>query len=581
MGKIIGIDLGTTNSCAAYFENGKIIVIPNSFGNRVTPSIVAFNEKNVVLVGEEAKNQSLINSIGVVTNVKRKMGTKEEISVAGKKYFPETISSYILSKIKKDAEKFLNEKVNDAVITVPAYFTESQRQAAIDAGTLAGLNVVRIINEPTAASLSYGLNLNESQNVLVYDLGGGTYDISVLELEDGVFEVKSTKGNNKLGGMDFDKRLADLIVDKFFEETGIDLSKDKLAYRKIFEEAEKAKKLLSDIDEIEINIPFITADKNGPKHLELNVTREQFETLIEDYIDETISLMDEAIKEAGLTKDQIDEAILVGGSSRIPFITKKIEDYIGKKVFKGVNPDEVVASGAAIQGAILKGEIRGVALVDVIPISLGIEIDKGLFVPIITRNSPIPTEARKLFTTISDDQDEVEIHILQGENRLAKDNSSLGKFTLSGIRKAEKGVPRIEVCFDINADSILNVTAVDLDTKESHKIIVTSKVNLTKDEMSDILNDKSVIKGDNIDALKVRAKELIGNIQKISKKYELEKKFTEEIDFAIMETNRAIDEKNSELLEKNTAVLRNFYLELVENDENVDDLIQEDNFVLN
>lgn len=581
MGKIIGIDLGTTNSCAAYFENGKVNVISNSLGNRMTPSVVAFTDGGKALVGEQARNQSVINSQKTISCIKRKMGSKDEISIGSKRYLPETISSYILSKIKKDAEAYLKEKVTDAVITVPAYFTDSQRQATIDAGVLAGLNVVRIINEPTAASLSYGLNLKESQRVVVYDLGGGTFDVSVLELEGGVFEVKATKGNNKLGGMDFDKRLCDLIVNKFMAETSIDLSKDKLAYQKIMEESEKTKKILSDIGDAEINIPFITADINGPKHLNIVVTREQFELLIEDYVDETIILSKEAISEAGFKIEDIDKVILVGGSTRIPLITEKLESFVGQRVYKGVNPDEVVATGAAIQGAILKGEIKGVVLVDVTPLSLGIEIDRGLFVPIITRNSPIPTEAKKVFTTISDDQEEVEIHILQGESQYAKDNISLGRFILSGIRRAGKGEPRIEVCFDMNVDSILNVTARDVDTKESQKISVNSRLNLTEDEIAKIIREKSEFKEDNIDLLKIRAKELIVSLEKMINNSSTNIDFKDEIDLVIMETNNAIDESDVSVLEKNISLLNDFYNELLSDDKSIEDTIVEDAFVLN
>lgn len=585
MSYIIGIDLGTTNSCVAYYDDGKVKIIPNSRGNRVTPSVVAFDDKDNIFIGEDAKNQVGTNFSKIVTNIKRAIGTKDEIVVGKKRYFSETITSYILSKIKKDAERHLNQKITDAVITVPAYFTDSQRQATIDAGILAGLNVVRIINEPTAASLAYGLNLKDNQKVVVYDLGGGTFDVSVLELEDGIFEVKATKGNNKLGGIDFDKKLTDLIVKNFVDEHGIDLSKDRLAYHKIVGESEKAKQILSDINEVDINIPFITANQDGIKDLSLTITRGQFEMLIEEYIDETISLMEDAISEAGFTKDDISEVILVGGSTKIPLITDKIERYIGKKVFKEVNPNEVVATGAAIQGAILQAKIKGVVLVDVTPLSLGIEINRGLFVPVITRNSPIPTEAKKVFTTISDNQDEVEIHILQGEGEYVSDNTSLGKFILSGIRRAKKGEPRIEVCFDIDANSILKVSAVDLDTKESQKVIINSKINLTDTQISQLLNERSQNnKDDNeeyLNKLKKDAKILITNISKVISQTSVDKRFEDEIDMVIMQINNAIDEKNFFSLEKNYSILKDFYKECVNEIGDITDSIVRDTIFLN
>jgi molecular chaperone DnaK len=475
MGITIGIDLGTTNSCVSFIENGKVEIVPNSYGKRTTASVVAFNDKNEILVGEAALNQQITNPDNTIFGIKRLMGNKNPVIINNKKYLPENISSYILASMKNDVEKKMNEKITGAVITVPAYFSDSQRQATIEAGNQAGLNVLRIINEPTAAALAYGLNTKEEQTVLVYDLGGGTFDVSILDIADGVFEVRATNGNNKLGGMDFDRRLSDLIVKNFYDTTKIDLSEDKLAMKKILEVSENAKIELSENISTEINIPFITADVTGAKHINFELTRDIFEELITDFIDETIELTKDALFDADCSKEEVKKIILVGGSTKIPLVRKKIEDFAGLKVLEGINPDEVVSIGAGIQAGIIKGEIPDIVLVDVTPLSLGIEVDNGFFVPIIERNTPIPADAKRIFTTTKNNQDEVMIHILQGESKNAIDNISLGEFLLTGIRKASRGEPRIEVIFQVDVDSIVKVSAMDIDTKETQNIIINSK----------------------------------------------------------------------------------------------------------
>jgi len=568
MGRVIGIDLGTTNSAVAYINKSQVEIIPNSFGNRVTPSIVAFTSKGEIIAGETAKNQAIINSEKTIIGIKRKMGSNKSILIGGKEYLPQVISAYLLAKLKEDAQKYLGEEVTDAVITVPAYFSDSQRQATFDAGKIAGLNVLRIINEPTAAALAYGFN-NEKieQKILVYDLGGGTFDVSILEIDNGVFEVIATKGNNKLGGMDFDLRLRDLVIKQFKEETGIDLSKDRLALQKINEVVENAKITLSDKTETEINIPFISADKDGPKHLKFEIKRSDFEKLIVDYIDETVELTKLAIKDAKIDINEIEKIIMVGGSTRIPLVIKKIEEFANKKVFRGIDPDEVVAKGAAIQTGIIKGEVSGIVLIDVTPLSLGIEVDGGKFIPIIKRNNPIPTCEKKVFTTTVDNQEEVEVHILQGERRLAYENISLGKFILSGIRKAKKGIPRIEVTFDIDVNSIVHVSAKDIDTGKKQGVEINAKVGLTKDEIDMLIKDaKKNIKNDERKLLFYEAKndtkDIILKINSIINEISIESKFKEEIDNIIFLSNKAIDEMNVGEIIKNNKILMDFYEEL-------------------
>jgi len=465
MEKILGIDLGTTNSVMAILEHNEPIVIPNKRGERLTPSVVAFTKEGECLVGRVAKNQAIINSERTISSIKRKMVSSHFEKIGNKKYTPQEISAKILSEMKKDAEDYLGEEIKKAVITVPAYFNDNQRQATKDAGQIAGLDVVRIINEPTAASLANGLNQLNEEIILVYDLGGGTFDVSILEIAEGVFQVKATCGNNMLGGDDFDQALLNLILSRYKEEEGIDLSNDKMAMQKLKEEVEKAKMQLSEVLITEINIPFISADQNGPKHLNISIKREDFEELINEYIEETINLTKKAISDAELNIEDVDKVLLVGGSTRIPLVQQEVSNLLGEsKVVKNVNPDEIVALGAAIQAGIISGEKKGVVLVDVTPLSLGIEIEGGIFTPIIDRNSPIPTTATKLFTTVADNQRSVEIHILQGERTRATENISLGKFQLTGIRTAEKGEPRIEVTFGVDVDGIVNVSAKDLDT---------------------------------------------------------------------------------------------------------------------
>lgn len=578
MGRAIGIDLGTTNSVVAYMDKSQFVIIPNSRGNRVTPSIVAFTKKGEILIGEAAKNQAVINSERTIIGIKRKMGSKEPIIIDGKEYLPQVISGFLLKKLKEDSEKYLGEKVTDAVITVPAYFSDAQRQATVDAGRIAGLNVLRIINEPTAAALAYGLNLKESQRVLVYDLGGGTFDVSILELEDGVFEVISTRGNNKLGGMDFDNALKDVIIKQFMEKTGIDLSTDKFALQKLMEEVEKAKITLSEQMITEINIPFITADETGPKHLQFEITRAEFELLIEDYINQTIDLMDMAIKDAGISVNDIDKIILVGGSTRIPLVQKKIEEYTGKKPYKGINPDEVVAAGAAIQTSIIKGEISGVVLADVTPLSLGIEVEGDGFVPIIKRNTPIPTRATKIFTTTVPDQEEVEIHVLQGERKLASQNISLGRFILSSIRKADAGVPRIEVTFDIDVNSIVHVSAKDLDTGNAQEVIINSRVALTKEEIERIINEAEKFKEKDEELIKIATlknniKTFILKIEKLKKEKIIEEKTSKEIESLISESEKIIEEEKIDKLEKLLEQLKTFVEELTLEETNKTNLV--------
>ncbi len=487
MNYTIGIDLGTTNSVLALLENDEPVIVPNRLGERITPSVVSLTKNGEVLVGRPAKNQSIINSDNTVMSVKRKMGYEDKIKFGDREYTPQEISAYILSKIKQDAEDYIGSKIEDAVITVPAYFDDNQRQATKDAGRIAGLNVLRIINEPTAAALAYGINKNEENTTLVYDLGGGTFDVSILDIADGVFQVLATSGNNKLGGDDFDRALMELVFRQFKEKQDVDLSTDKMAYQKLREEVEKAKIALSELYEVEINIPFISADEKGPKHLNIQITRSQFEDLITEFIDETIALTQDALEEAGLEPEDIDKVIMVGGSTRIPYVTSRVNELLGKEPEKAINPDEVVALGAAIQAGIVKGETRGLVLVDVTPLSLGIEIEGGIFISIIEKNSTIPCTAKKIFTTISDNQSVVEIHVMQGERTRADENISLGKFQLSGIRNAKKGEPRIEVEFSIDVEGIVHVSAVDLDTDASQEIHIENPTSLNEEQIKRII----------------------------------------------------------------------------------------------
>lgn len=486
MGKVIGIDLGTTNSCVAVMEGGEAVVIPNAEGNRTTPSIVAFTKDGERLVGQVAKRQAITNPDRTIVSIKRKMGSSFKVEVDGKDYSPQEISAMILQKLKADAESYLGEKVTQAVITVPAYFKDSQRQATKDAGRIAGLEVLRIINEPTAAALAYGLDKGEDQTVLVFDLGGGTFDVSILELGDGVFEVKATSGNNNLGGDDFDQRIIEHLVSEFKKAQGIDLSKDRMAVQRLKEAAEKAKHELSSVSTSNINLPFITATADGPVHLDLTLTRAKLEELLRDLIDKTVGPTQQALRDSEL---EINRVLLVGGSTRIPLVQETIRKLVGKDPHKGINPDECVALGAAIQAGVLSGEVKDIVLLDVTPLSLGIETLGGVFTRLIERNTTIPTSKSQTFSTAADHQTAVDIHVLQGERAMAADNKTLGRFQLSGIPPAPRGVPQIEVKFDIDANGIVHVSAKDLGTGKQQDITITSSGGLSENEIKQMVND--------------------------------------------------------------------------------------------
>lgn len=489
MGKIIGIDLGTTNSCVAVLEGGEPVVIPNSEGARTTPSVVAFSKTGELLVGQVAKRQAITNPDRTILSIKRHMGTNYKVNIDGKDYTPQEISAMILRKLKADAEAYIGEPVTQAVITVPAYFTDAQRQATKDAGRIAGLEVLRIINEPTAASLAYGIDKEHDQTILVFDLGGGTFDVSILELGDGVFEVLATSGNNRLGGDDFDQRIIDYLVAEFKREHGVDLSQDKMAMQRLKEAAEKAKIELSSLQTTNINLPFISANESGPLHLDINLTRAKFNELTEDLVEATMGPTQRALDDAGLRPDQIDKIILVGGSTRIPAVQEAIRRKLGKEPSKGVNPDECVALGAAIQAGVLAGEVTDIVLLDVTPLSLGIETLGGVFTKLIERNTTIPTRKTQIFTTATDNQTAVDIHVLQGERPMAADNVTLGRFQLTGIPPAPRGVPQIEVTFDIDANGIVNVSAKDLGTGKEQKITITSSGGLSEEEIQRMIKE--------------------------------------------------------------------------------------------
>ena len=483
MAKTIGIDLGTTNSCVAVIEGGEPVVIANAEGARTTPSVVAFSKDGERMVGQVAKRQAITNPDRTVASIKREMGTAHKVTIDGKSYTPQEISAMILQKLKSDAEAYLGETVTQAVITVPAYFTDAQRQATKDAGKIAGLDVKRIINEPTAAALSYGVDKEKDHKVMVYDLGGGTFDVSIIEMGDGVQEVLATAGNNRLGGDDFDKRIIDWMVASFKTETGIDLSQDKVAMQRLKEAAEKSKIELSGVTTSNINLPFITADQTGPKHLDLTLTRAKFDELTSDLVEATMGPVRSALQDSGLQIGQIDKVLMVGGSSRIPAVQDAVKKLIGKEPFKGINPDECVAIGAAIQAGVLGGEVEGLLLLDVTPLSLGVETMGGVMTKIIDRNTTIPTKKSQIFSTAADNQTQVEINVLQGEREFARDNKQLGLFALTGIAPAMRGIPQIEVTFDIDANGIVNVSAKDLGTGKEQKITISNSTSMSKEDI--------------------------------------------------------------------------------------------------
>ena len=547
MSKIIGIDLGTTNSCVAVMEGGEATVIANAEGNRTTPSVVGFTKNGERLVGQLAKRQAVVNPDRTIASIKREMGTDYKVTVDGKSYTPPEISAMILTKLKNDAEAYLGQKVDKAVITVPAYFSDSQRQATKDAGKIAGLEVMRIINEPTAAALAYGLDKdNKSQKILIYDLGGGTFDVSILELGDGVFEVLATNGNTRLGGDDFDKRIMDWIVAEFKKSEGIDLSSDKMAMQRVKEAAEKAKIELSGMTKVNINLPFITVGANGPLHIDLDLTRAKFDDMTSDLVKATVGPTQQAMKDAKLKMSDIDKVVLVGGSTRIPAVVDAVKNITGKEPYKGINPDECVALGAAIQGGVLSGDVKDVLLLDVTPPSLGIETMGGVFTKLIERNTTIPTKKSQIFSTASDNQTSVDVHVLQGERAMAADNKTLGRFELTGIPPAMRGVPQIEVTFDIDANGIVSVTAVDKGTNKSANITITASSNLSEADIDKAVKEAEQYaeedkKRRELIEMKNQAEQLILAVDKTLS--ESGDKLSEEDKNALTEANKVAKEK--------------------------------------
>ena len=556
MGKVIGIDLGTTNSCVAVMEGGEPVVIPNSEGNRTTASVLGISKAGERLVGQVAKRQAITNPDNTVSSIKRHMGTDYKVTVAGTAYTPQEISAMILQKLKADAEAYLGEGVSEAVITVPAYFTDSQRQATKDAGKIAGLNVLRIINEPTAAALAYGMDKEDDQTVLVFDLGGGTFDVSILELGDGIFEVKATSGNNRLGGDDFDEKVIDWMLVEFKKETGIDLSSDKTAMQRLKEAAEKAKIELSTVTTSNINLPFITMNENGPQHLDLTLSRAKFNELTADLVEKTMGPTRQALKDAGLSANDIHKVILVGGSSRIPAVQDAIKNLLGKEPFKGINPDECVAIGAAIQGGVLAGEVKDVVLLDVTPLSLGIETLGGVFTKIVERNTTIPVSRQQVFTTAADNQTSTNIHVLQGEREMAQYNKTLGRFTLMDIPPAPRGIPQIEVKFDIDANGIVNVSAKDLGTGKEQRITIKSSSGLSDAEIEQMIKDAEL----NAEADKKRKEEVDIRNNADSMVFQVEKTLKDmgdKVDAAeVADINKAKDELKAALEGNDTAEIK-------------------------
>ena len=570
MGKIIGIDLGTTNSCVAVMEGGEPVVIPNSEGNRTTPSVVAFSKDGERLVGQIAKRQAVTNPEHTIISIKRKMGTAEKVKIDGDEFSPQEISAMILQKLKADAESYLGQKVTQAVITVPAYFNDSQRQATKDAGKIAGLDVLRIINEPTAAALAFGMDKeDQDQKIMVFDLGGGTFDVSILDIGDGVFEVLATNGNTHLGGDDFDQRIIDYLISEFKKSQGIDLSTDKMAMQRLKEAAEKAKIELSGMQQTQINLPFITADATGPKHLDVTLSRAKFEELISDLVEKTRVPVENALKDAGITADKLHKVLLVGGSTRVPCVQEMVKKITGKEPDKGINPDECVAIGAAIQGGVLSGDVKDLVLLDVTPLSLGIETYGGVFTKLIDRNTTIPTKKSQVFSTAADGQTSVEVHVLQGEREMAADNKTLGRFQLTGIPAAPRGVPQIEVTFDIDANGIVHVSAKDMATGNEQQVSITASTNLTDEEIEKAVKDAEAHASEDKkrkEEIEVRnnAESLVYNSQKtldeLGDKISAEEK--SKVEAEIAKVNKALEGKDVEEIKKATESLTQVFYDI-------------------